>query len=281
MALKDKMKPLTLVEKIEIGYPGLAVFKFKPENGGEISSFESGQYMTIGDDVQKSEGGVAAGVKFVPRPYSVASSPLVKDSIEFYIVEVAGGEFTPHLFSKQIGSTVWYMGPKGKFTLSRTAFTNLVFICTGTGLAPFVSMLRTLKLSGQSRGKAITLMFGNRTSKELGYLDEMRAYETDPDFDFVFIPTVSRPQEESTHDPRVGVGRVNDTFRFLLGLPKSGKVDPVLPAHRSAEAIFARIPAGRTAFFFCGNPDMVKDAKEAVAQKQLASPDQIFMEDYW
>ncbi|OGH59216.1 MAG: hypothetical protein A3G34_02740 [Candidatus Lindowbacteria bacterium RIFCSPLOWO2_12_FULL_62_27] len=275
MALKDRMKPLILTKKEEVGFPGLAVFHFKPTDG-PIVDFEAGQYLTIGDDVQQ-----AAGVKFVPRPYSVASSPLVKDSVEFYIVEVDGGEFTPHLFRKKIGEQVWYMGPKGKFTLSRTALTRMVFMCTGTGLAPFISMLRTLKTSGQGRGKTITLMFGNRTSKEMGYVEELRGCEVDADLDFVYLPTVSRPDGDAGWSPAMGKGRVNDTFRLLLGLPKQGKVDPVLPAHQTRDALVARMPKGQTAFFLCGNPDMIADAKAAITAQGWTAPEHIFTEDYW
>lgn len=275
MGLKDKMKPLVLTRKTDIGYPGLSIFRFEP-NGGPINDFEAGQYMTIGDDVQKPEG-----VKFVPRPYSVASSPLVRDSIEFYIVEVDGGEFTSHLFKKKIGETVWYMGPKGKFILSRTTLRHLAFICTGTGLAPFISMLRTLKGQGKSRDFTITLMFGNRTSAELGYLDELRACETDPDFNFAFVPTVSRPDQDKDWTATIGQGRVNDTLRHLLQLPKQGKVDPTIPAHQTRDALVARIPQGKTAFFMCGNPEMITDGKDALAHKAWATPDQIFTEDYW
>ena len=275
MGIKDRMKPLVLTKKEDIGYPGLSIFYFKPANG-PIANFEAGQYMTIGDDVQKPEG-----VKFVPRPYSVASSPLAKDSIEFYIVCVDGGEFTPHLFTKKIGETVWYMGPKGKFILSRTTLKHLVFICTGTGLAPFISMFRTLKGAGQSHKLAITLKFGNRTSSELGYLDELRGYDADPAFDFAFVPTVSRPEGDKGWNATIGTGRVNDTLRHLLGLPKQGKVDPKLPAHQTSDSLKARMPKGQTAFYMCGNPDMISDGKAAISETGWAAPDQIFTEDYW
>lgn len=278
MALKDKMKPLVLTDKIEIGYPGLAIFCFKPQEG-QIADFEAGQYMTIGDDVLQL--GAPGATKFVPRPYSVSSSPLVKNSIEFYIVEVDAGAFTPHLFRKKIGETMWYMGPKGKFILSRTTLKHLVFICTGTGLAPFISMLRTLKIQNRAGELTITLMHGNRTSVELGYRDELRGYESDGDFDFVYMPTVSRPEGDKGMDASIGRGRVNDTLRHALGLPKQGKVEPVLPAHQSRDAVATRMPKGQTAFFLCGNPDMIVDGKAAIAETGMASTDQIFTEDYW
>ncbi len=275
MSLKDRMKPLILEKKTTIGYPGLAVFRLKPPDG-PIVEFEAGQYITLGDDVMKEEG-----MKFVPRPYSVASSPLVKDSIEFYIVQVDGGEFTPHLFSKKVGEALWYMGPKGKFTLSRTRASHLVFICTGTGLAPYISMLRTLKSSGQSRGKVITLMYGNRTSVEMGYRDELRGYEVDPDFDFVFLPTVSRPEDDKWWNATMGRGRVNDTLRHILGMPREGKLEPVLPAHQNRDVLIERMPRGRTAFYLCGNPQMITDGKGALAHVSWADDHHIFSEDYW
>lgn len=196
-------------------------------------------------------------------------------------MKVDGGEFTTHLFNKKIGETLWYMGPKGKFTLNHTKLAHLVFIGTGTGLAPFVSMIRTLKMDGTAKNFTLTLMHGNRTCAELGYLDEMRGYETDPALNFAYLPTVSRPDGDPGWNAAVGRGRVNDTLRFLLGMHKQGKVEPVLPARQSREIFLERMPPGKTAYFLCGNPDMISDAKAALAESKFAPPEEIFSEDYW
>jgi len=104
---------------------------------GEPTPFEAGQYMTIGVMV---EG------RIVQRPYSVASPPSVAGSegYELYVRLVQGGTFTPLLWRMEVGQAMRMIGPKGKFMLLPDDDRTHIFISSGTGNAPFVSMMRQL-----------------------------------------------------------------------------------------------------------------------------------------
>ncbi|MEA2517958.1 MAG: hypothetical protein QOF49_38, partial [Chloroflexota bacterium] len=102
---------------------------------GEPIPFEAGQYMTIG---------VIEDGRIVQRPYSVASAPATAGDTgyELYVRRVQGGTFTPTLFELPIGHRMRMIGPKGKFKLLPDDDRIHIFISSGTGNAPFVSMMR-------------------------------------------------------------------------------------------------------------------------------------------
>src|SRR3990172_2154938 len=166
-SLKQKMRLAVLTERIDVGGPDVAIFKFRPKEG-EVFEFKAGQYATLGLDV---------GDEFVPRAYSIASSPYAREYLEFYINVITEGKLTPALFAMHTGDEVYYMGPKGLFTLAKTSTERLLFIATGTGLAPYMSMLRMLhqdQRAGKTQGRIITLVHGVRFSDNLGYLEELQ-----------------------------------------------------------------------------------------------------------
>ncbi|HEY2887820.1 MAG TPA: FAD-dependent oxidoreductase, partial [Candidatus Limnocylindrales bacterium] len=110
---------------------------------GDPVAFEPGQYMTIG---------VLVGGRMVQRPYSVASSPrTAAEGYELYVRLVEGGLFTPLLWELPLGHRMRMIGPKGKFMLQPDDQRTHLFISSGTGNAPFVSMIRTLIIDGASR----------------------------------------------------------------------------------------------------------------------------------
>jgi len=122
--MKDKMKPTKVLFKEDYN----KTFKIKTEK--TIIDFVSGQYVAIGLDTPNG---------FVIRPYSIVSSPN-EPYLEFFISVVTGGQLTPHLSQIKAGDTIYLLNPKGKFVLEDT--TEKLFIATGTGIAPFVSMIR-------------------------------------------------------------------------------------------------------------------------------------------
>ena len=96
--------------------------------------------------------GVFADGRLVQRPYSVASTPRVAgtEGYEFYVRLVQGGMFTPLLWRLPIGHRMRMIGPKGKFMLEPDDDRTHVFISSGTGNAPFVSMMKTMLLDGHA-----------------------------------------------------------------------------------------------------------------------------------
>lgn len=125
------------------------------------------------------------------RSYSIASAPDGTNTIELVIVYVEGGAASRYFFDEvQEGSELTLRGPQGIFTLPPGREKDLFMICTGTGIAPFRSMLHYMNNSHISYQNNY-LLFGTRTQADLLYFEEMKQLEKDMD-NFKFIPTLSR-----------------------------------------------------------------------------------------
>jgi len=107
------------------------------------------------------------------RSYSIASAPGDDPKLlELCIVRAPDGLATRYLFDEvQMGSTLRWKGPEGTFCLPETIEKDLVLICTGTGVAPFRSMLRDLQHTGKPH-QNIHLIFGARTEADILYRAE-------------------------------------------------------------------------------------------------------------
>ncbi|HEY7827956.1 MAG TPA: FAD-binding oxidoreductase [Candidatus Limnocylindrales bacterium] len=212
--------------------------------------FEPGQYMTIG---------VIADGRMVQRPYSVASSPrTAADGYELYVRLVEGGQFTPLLWRLPIGHRMRLIGPKGKFTLEPDDDRTHLFISSGTGNAPFVSMIRTLLVDGATR-RALFLN-GVSYQDELGYRALVEAWQGAGQFPVTYIPTVSR-----TSDPR------NASWTG-----RTGRVEAIV------EAICAEhgLRPDNAVAYICGNPDMILNA-DATLQSLGFDDASVHKELYW
>lgn len=268
-SLKDRMHLAVLTERTDIAGPEVAIFRFRPVDG-ELFSFTAGQYATLGLD---------AGDEFVPRAYSIASSPYQRDHLEFYINVINEGHLTPSLFALHIGDRVHYMGPKGIFTLAKSTTKHLLLIATGTGLAPYVSMVRTLhaeQWAGRPHGRTITLVHGVRHTADLGYRWELDGLSREQGFDFTYVPMVSRHENDPFWSPDVGHGRVTALLE-LLGAQGTPEESP-LPACLDLDELRGRLPPADTAVYLCGNPDMIADAKTLLSEHGFG---EILTEEYW
>ncbi len=218
---------------------------------GEPTPFVPGQYMTIG---------VFADGKLVQRPYSVASDPVAAgdSGYEFYIRLVQGGAFTPLLWRLPVGHHMRMIGPKGKFTLEPDDDRTHLFISTGTGNAPFVSMMKSLLREGRPR-KAV---FVNGVSHvaDLGYRDLLEGWQSSGGYPLTYVPTVSRP-----NDP-ANAGWTGWT----------GRTESVLPR---ALAEYNLTPAD-TIVYICGNPDMII-AADAFLRDAGFAEHKVKKELYW
>jgi ferredoxin-NADP reductase len=183
----------------------------------------------------------------------------------------------------------------GDFTLEKRAagFQNVVMIGTGTGLAPFTAMIKELHhdaIEGRVSDVRYTLFHGNRGYPELGYHDELATIEKSRAFDFVYVPTVSRPPDPEFGNPDLGKGRANNLMRRVFGMPikeeedlarltehgldtseaaswLQGAVRPVLPGGVSESQLRERMAPGTTVILTCGNPGGMADIK-AIADVQ-------------
>lgn len=190
----------TLLEKESLSET-LALFRIgmdeiPPENN---PWFESGQYISLGLNVEEDPGKPQA----VLRPYSIASEPEERRWLEFYIRRVSNPEsekpFTHMLWRLQEGERL-YAGPRiaGRFTASHTvgaADTRLkVFVAAGTGLAPFVSMVRSHEQRGDTAGlRRLVVLHGASHVHELGYRERLEAARNGAGIRY--LPTISRPQQ--------------------------------------------------------------------------------------
>ncbi|RYY66054.1 MAG: FAD-dependent oxidoreductase, partial [Chitinophagaceae bacterium] len=96
------------------------------------------------------------------RSYSIASWPDEGNEFELLIVHLEGGLGTSYLFHEvTIGSELTLRGPQGVFTLPAELDKDLYFICTGTGIAPFRSMLHHIERHNIPH-KGLHLIFGTR-----------------------------------------------------------------------------------------------------------------------
>ena len=131
------------------------------------------------------------------RSYSIASWPDGSGIFELIIVKDLKGAGTNYLFHEvSVGSILTFKGPQGVFTLKEPLDRDLYLICTGTGIAPFRSMLHHIKNKSIPH-KNITLIFGCRTKDTLLYYEEMKKLE-DSLPGFTYIPTLSREVWEGT-----------------------------------------------------------------------------------
>lgn len=125
------------------------------------------------------------------RSYSIASMPDGTNVIELIIVYLEGGLGTDYIFNQvDEGAEIILRGPQGVFVLPEKIEEDLYFVCTGTGIAPFRSMLHYIKEHNIPH-KELHLIFGTRTQDCLLYADEMKQLEKDID-GFHYHPVLSR-----------------------------------------------------------------------------------------
>ncbi len=123
------------------------------------------------------------------KPYSIASSPSLKGKIELCIKLVEGGFVSTYFFGLKEGDLLHTSLPYGVFTVREPWQENLIFVGTGTGIAPLRGMIQ--KLYEQGCDKKIWLIFGNRYETDILYQQEWeKLAKQHPNFHF--IPTVSR-----------------------------------------------------------------------------------------
>ena len=205
------------------------------------------------------------------RAYSVVSSPY-DECLEFFSVVVPDGAFTSELKHLMVGDTL-YLNPEpfGFLTLARfqePSPSDLWLLATGTGLAPFLSILQDL--TAWQNYQTIVLAYSVRTQSELAYLEKIHALQenfgalVENPARLKFIPIVTREHVENCLNQRLPV---------LIG---SGELE------QSANLTFN---PSTSHVMLCGNPDMVEDTKEALKAKGLTmnrrGVGNIAVENYW
>jgi ferredoxin/flavodoxin---NADP+ reductase len=205
---------------------------------------------------------------YVFRAYSVASSPY-DEFIEFFSVVIPHGEFTSKVNHIQVGdSLLLNTTPFGYLTLARYQLplpNDLWLLATGTGLAPFLSILKTIEVWQQYQ--RIILVYSARTSQELAYqaeIDAIKSIYGDNGAAFVFLPIVTREADYAGQKARIP------------NLIVSGKL---------TQLVGQKLDKERSHVMLCGNPQMVEDTKEALKSIGLTmnrrGEGNIAVENYW
>src|ERR1051325_10836274 len=157
----EKFYRAEVTKRVDVG-PDLWIFRIRSH--GEFS-FVPGQYACLAVEVDG---------KRIERPYSIASAPS-EDEVEFFFELVPNGALTPHLHKLQVGDQLLMRKlPKGKFSLDMSnGKRNHLLVSTVTGVAPFVSYIRTLSKEwkeGRFDGShQLYLLNGARPPRELGH----------------------------------------------------------------------------------------------------------------
>ena len=207
-------------------------------------AFQPGQYATL---ALEDDSGVHE------RPYSIVSSP-AEPELEFFFELVPHGEVTPRLYRLQVGDTVYVRrSAKGLFVLDRKrGHRQHLLVSTVTGVAPFVSMLRSWARDPgwAPEGTRMLLIHAGSRSWEFGYTEELRQLAGQlPGVELVL--SVSRPWEDP--EWKGERGRAEDLVR------------------KYADA--AGFAAGATAAYLCGHPQMIENSKGILTRCGYAKQD--------
>ena len=149
-------------------------------NGMERFEFQAGQFVTLDLPIHEKKNKRW-------RSYSIASPPNGSNEVELVIVLVEDGAGTPYIWEHfKPGHIAQAKGPLGKFCLPDDIERDVCFVCTGTGVAPFRSMLLDLKNTGKSY-KNLFLVFGCRTVDDVLYRDELiQLQEELPRYQYIY-----------------------------------------------------------------------------------------------
>ena len=229
MAPNSAFPSAKLVERRDIT-SDLMVIKLEPEKSP--FSFKAGQYCTL-------------GLGKIERAYSIVSAPH-EHLLEIFVELVPEGELTPLMWQLKVGDHMSIRPrAKGIFTLDQRAHHHFM-VATVTGVAPFISMIRSYFHHG-GQDHQFYLLLGASYQDELVYDLEFNRLAKKRPGCVQFVPTVSRPDEARNAGWRGAKGRVN------------------LIAEEYLEKFNS--PQDDTTVYTCGHPGMIADLKTKIPPK--------------
>ena len=275
--MSDNSDNIKRVEVLSITTWTPSLFSFtvtRPES----FKFTAGQFVRLGVNpsrlkyhLQNGEASADVPDEDIYRAYSVVSSPY-DETLEFFSIVIPDGAFTSQLQHLQVGDELLLnTTPFGFLTLARYQEPlpkDLWLLATGTGLAPFLSMLQDLKTWEDYYH--IVLAYSARNQQELAYVELIKTLEEDfgglvtSPAKLTFVPIVTREAVDGALDKR------------LPELLLSGKLE---------EAAGQKLSTEHSHVMLCGNPDMVEDTKETLKEMGLVmnrrGVGNIAVENYW
>jgi ferredoxin/flavodoxin---NADP+ reductase len=221
----------------------------------DIKSFEAGQFAKLA---------LAIGGEMVARPYSFVNAPRERPH-EFYYVVLPEGPLTQRLAKLEAGDTV-YLAPQasGFLVLSEVPDgENLWLIASGTGIGPFLSILRTE--TPWQRFRQVVLVHAVRHHEELTYRDSIESLSSAHPGQMRFVPFLSRENRPPALHGRVPAAIDDGRLEAAAGVPLSPQSSQVM---------------------ICGNPEMITDTTEALKRRGMRKhrrrePGHITVENYW
>jgi ferredoxin--NADP+ reductase len=233
LANPEKFLPAHVLEYREFSED---LFLLKVDPGGPFT-FVAGQYATLGVELE-------GDAKF-ERAYSIVSSPY-EPILEFFVELVPQGKLTPLLYKLRAGSPILLRRmAKGRFTLDlRSGRKNHLLLATVTGVAPYVSYVRTIYEDWRKGGSSMPgehrlfCVQGSSHGHEFGYREELEKIAAEAPW-LKYVPTISRPGENP--DWRGETGRVDDLVRKYVEL--------------------WNLRPEETTAYLCGHPGMVENGR--------------------
>jgi ferredoxin--NADP+ reductase len=226
--------------------------------------FEPGQWVRLGIP---SGSGVPGSV--IWRPYSMVSAAY-DDHLEFLSILVPGGAFSTRLARAKVGDTLFVEKQVfGYLTTSRfVGGRHLWLLASGTGVAPFISILRDP--DSWQRFEERVLVYSVREAAELTYGDQLSelneaAWLGTGRRPLRFVPVVTRENAPGALHERLPKLIANGTLEATAGLP---------------------LTAADSRLLVCGNPAMLDDVRDALVARGLrmdrsANPGHFATENYW
>jgi ferredoxin--NADP+ reductase len=221
---------------------------------GPALGFEAGQFVRIALDVEGER---------VARPFSFVNAP-GDPVLEFYGIVVPEGPLSPRLERLAAGDRLYVApNPAGFLVLSEVPDAqSLWLLATGTGIAPFLSMLRTE--APWQRFRDVVLVHAVRHARELVY-------------------------RELIHE----IGAARPSLRYLTFVSReshpaslAGRIPAAIADGRLERAAGSALSPQGAHVMLCGNPDMLKDASAALAARGLRkhrrrTPGHVSVESFW
>lgn len=256
MSENDKYTVETTTE-IHTWTPSLFTFRTTRHRGYR---FIPGQFARLG---------VKSGDEVVWRPYSICSADY-DEFLEFYSIVVPGGQFTSKLSQLQVGDEILVERRNyGFLTTDRfECGRDLWMLATGTGLAPFISILYDPRTWEQYEN--LILVHSVRHKEELAYQEAIRAFRENELF------------QEHAHKLRY----VQAVTREDAPPALRDRVTNLIATRELERHLGLDIDVDRSRVMICGNPEMVEETRELLHRRGLTvsrrgQPGHIAVENYW
>lgn len=246
-------------------HDALAVFRVAFRDGSSLA-FEAGQFVRLG---LRAPPRVAGGApRLLQRAYSIASA-VGEPEVELFLRRVSAGRLSPGLFALSPGDEL-HMDSRayGSFTLAGIpADRDLVLVATGTGVAPYLSMLRTHARVAQRPWRRVALVLGARIALDLGYADELARL------------VIAMP--ELTYHPLLSREPVTSGWSGLRG-----RVQDLLDAARWSRYVPFELDPATAHVLLCGNPEMIEEVialleARGFQRSRRDAPGTLRTERYW